>query len=306
MILMGSGPAVLRRQWLGMPIVTALVAAAASVCLRGAGALAQQQAAFSSRVVGVRVDVLVTDLGQPVSGLKAADFELRDNGVAQAIGLVESSDLSLNAVLALDVSASTSGRRLTDLIAASHALLAGLRASDRAALITFNHAVSPRAALSTNLALVGAALDGMRASGETAIMDGLYAALMTTQSEPGRSLVIVCTDGRDTASWLRPDDVLEAARRSSAVVYAVVVGGQRRSPLKDLTDATGGGLLEVDPSTDLSGAFGRILEGFRSRYVLTFTPAGVAAGGVHRLSVRVRRSGLTVQARPNYIGEPKR
>jgi hypothetical protein len=136
-------------------------------------------------------------------------------------------------------------------------------------------------------------------------MDGVYTALMSAQSQPGRSLVIVYTDGGDTASWLRPDEVLESARRSSAVVYAVVVGGLRRSPLKDLTDATGGDLLVVDSSTDLGRVFGRILAGFRSRYVLTFTPTGVAAGGVHRLDVRVRRSGLTVQARPSYIGEPE-
>jgi len=287
-------------------VLAVLAAAATGPILRPAGARAAgpQAAAFSSRVVGVRVDVLVTERRNPVVGLTAADFELRDNGVAQTIGLLESSDLSLNAVLALDVSASTSGTRLTDLVTASHALLDGLRAADRAALITFNQAVSPRVPLSTDLGLVRAALASLAPSGETALMDGIYTALMSAQSQPGRSLVIVYTDGGDTASWLRPDEVLESARRSSAVVYAVVVGGLRRSPLKELTDATGGDLLVVDSSTDLGGVFGRILAGFRSRYVLTFTPTGVAAGGLHRLDVRVRRSGLTVQARPSYIGEP--
>ena len=289
------------------PVLAALAVVAAGAILLRAGvrAASPQRAAFSSRVVGVRVDVLVTDRRDPVVGLRAADFELRDNGVAQTIGLLESSDLSLNAVLALDVSASTLGTRLTDLVTASHALLDGLRAADRAALITFNQAVSPRVSLSTDLGLVKAALASLAPSGETALMDGVYTALMSAQSQPGRSLVIVYTDGGDTASWLRPDEVLESARRSSAVVYAAVVGGTRRSPLKDLTDATGGDLLVVDSSTDLGRAFGRTLAGFRSRYVLTFTPTGVASGGLHRLDVRVRRSGLTVRARPSYIGEPE-
>jgi VWFA-related protein len=285
--------------------VLAAVAAGAILLPPSVRAAARQKAAFSSRVVGVRVDVLVTDRRDPVVGLRAGDFDLRDNGVPQTIALLESSDLSLNVVLALDVSASTSGQRLTDLVTASHALLDGLRAADRAALITFNQAVSPRVPLSADLGLVRAALGAMTPSGETALMDGVYTALMSAQSQPGRSLVIVYTDGGDTASWLRPDEVLESARRSSAVVYAVVVGGLRRSPLKDLTDATGGDLLVVDSSTDLGRVFGRILAGFRSRYVLTFTPTGVAAGGVHRLDVRVRRSGLTVQARPSYFGEPE-
>src|SRR5262245_16642344 len=87
---------------------------------------------FSSRTLGVRVDVLVTERGKPVPGLTAADFELRDNGVSQTIEVAESSDVPVNAVLALDVSDSTAGRRLADLTAASRRLLDGLTPRDRA------------------------------------------------------------------------------------------------------------------------------------------------------------------------------
>ena len=61
---------------------------------------------FSSRVEAVRVDVLVTEDGVPVSDLTAADFEVRDNGVVQQIDLVSSELIPLNVVLALDLSAS--------------------------------------------------------------------------------------------------------------------------------------------------------------------------------------------------------
>src|SRR5262245_36410682 len=49
-----------------------------------ASAPPQTQSRFSSRTLGVRVDVLVTEGNHPVGGLTAADFELRDNGVAQS------------------------------------------------------------------------------------------------------------------------------------------------------------------------------------------------------------------------------
>ena len=39
-----------------------------------------RQATFSSKVEVVRVDVLVTDGGKPVSGLQPGDFEIRDDG----------------------------------------------------------------------------------------------------------------------------------------------------------------------------------------------------------------------------------
>ena len=42
-----------------------------------------QNPPFSAKVEMVRVDVLVTDRGQPVRGLKDADFELLDNDVLQ-------------------------------------------------------------------------------------------------------------------------------------------------------------------------------------------------------------------------------
>jgi len=235
--------------------------------------------------------------------LRAADFELRDNGVLQTVDVVDSSDVALNAVLALDTSASTTGKRQEDLIAASQALLDGLKPADRAALTTFSHAVAPRIALTSDLSAVRTELLRIEPSGETAIMDGVYVALTTTLSQSGRSLVVVYTDGGDTSSWLEPDEVLESAKRSNAVIYAVTAAEARRhSPLKDLTDATGGQLLQITSSADLRGAFQKILRDFRSRYILTYTPRGVPTGGFHRLDVRVKRSGLTVKARPGYIG----
>ena len=264
---------------------------------------AAQQPRFSSNTLGVRVDVLVTKGNRYVSALTAADFELRDNGVLQQVDVIDPNDVPLNAVLALDVSASTAGQRLSDLITASHTLLDRLHPADRAALTTFNHAVTPRVPLTGNVSTIKAALSAIEPSGDTAVMDGLYAALMTTQAEAGRSLVIVCSDGRDTASWLDPDEVLEAAKRSNAVIYAVAAGRARRwEALKSLTDATGGYTIEIESSKDLAGEFRKILEDFRSRYILTFVPRGVAEGGFHRLDVRVRRGGLTVKARPGYIG----
>jgi Ca-activated chloride channel homolog len=265
--------------------------------------LSSEQRSFSSTTLGVRVDVLVTDGRNTVGGLTARDFEVRDNGVLQTVDVVDSSDVPINAVLALDTSGSTRGKRHEDLLAASRALLDGLRPADRAALTTFSHAVAPRLALTSDLSAVRAELLRIAPSGETAIMDGVYVALTTTLAQSGRSLVVVCTDGNDTASWLDPEEVLESAKRSNAVIYAVTaIETRRHSALKDLTDATGGQLIQIASSADLRGAFQKILRDFRSRYILTYAPAGVATGGFHRLDVRVKRSGLTVKARPGYIG----
>jgi VWFA-related protein len=280
-------------------LAVALVAAS----LLPGSILATQKQAFSSRTLGVRVDVLVTDGRNPVTGLTAADFELRDNGVPQTIDLVDTSVLPINAVLALDTSASTAGQRQKDLVAAGEALLDGLKADDRAALTTFSHAVAPGIGLTSDLAEVRRTLRGIEPHGETAIMDGAYVALTATLAQTGRSLVVVCTDGYDTSSWLQPAEVTESAKRSNAVVYAVTAAkARRRSPLQDLTDVTGGQMLQVTSSGDLRGAFEKILQDFRSRYILAYSPQGVSVEGFHQLDVRVKRRGLTVKARPGYVG----
>jgi hypothetical protein len=102
-------------------LAVALIAAALPALLPSGPTHASLQRPFSSHTLGVRVDVLVTDGRNPVGGLTAADFELRDNGVVQTIDVADS-DVPVNAVLALDTSASTAGQRQKDLIAASQAL----------------------------------------------------------------------------------------------------------------------------------------------------------------------------------------
>jgi Ca-activated chloride channel family protein len=262
-----------------------------------------QQSSFRSSTLAVRVDVLVTDGGKPLGGLKAQDFELRDNGVLQTLDVADGADVPINAVLALDTSASTAGKRQDDLVAASETLLAALKPADRAALTVFNHVVGPRIGLTSDFAAVRAALRTIVPAGQTSVMDGAYVALTATLGQPGRSLVLVCTDGFDTWSWLRPEDVVESAKRSNVVLYAVTVEDTRRDTgLKRLADATGGHVLQVKSSRELRDAFQRILEDFRNRYVLAYTPVGVPLDGNHTLDVRVKRRGATVKARPGYIG----
>jgi VWFA-related protein len=280
----------------------ALTAVLAIAGLASTAAAPRQAPLFTSRVQAVLVDALVTRNGRPVSGLTAADFEVRDNGVAQTIDVLDAANLPINAVLALDTSASTAGARLRDLTTATDALLDDLRPVDRAALTTFSHVVSPRVPLTLDLASIRDALRSINPDGETAALDGIYAALTATLAETGRSLVVICTDGRDTRSWLEADELLTAARRSNAVIDVVATGSARQWPvLRDLTDATGGETIAVESSAQIRAQFESVLREFRSRYVLTFVPTGVADGGFHRLDVRVRGTRLVVKARPGYL-----
>jgi VWFA-related protein len=282
--------------------MTRIVTASALLATVIAGvSIAAQTATFSSRLEAVRVDVLVTDNGRIVRGLQASDFEVVDNGVVQQLDLVSFEQLPVNVVLALDMSQSMVGERLDHLRAAGRAVLAGLRREDRVALLTFSHMVQLSQELTSDTATVRAALDRVEPRGATSLVDGVYAAMTLAGSDAGRDLLLVFSDGVDTASFLTPSNVLQSARRTDATVYSVTVRGSGRSSfLRDLSEQTGGNVVEIASTTDLQKTFVGILDEFRQRYLLSYSPRGVSRDGWHRLQVRLKGRRGTVTARAGY------
>jgi VWFA-related protein len=259
-----------------------------------------QSPMFSTRREVVRVDVLVSANGQPVKGLAPADFDVRDNGTRQEVELATFEEVLIDVTLALDMSRSVDGDRLEHLRRAGHSVLSALQPRDRAALVTFSHAVSQRAALTTDRAPVRAALDAATGDGETALIDGVYTSLVLG-ADQGRSLVIVFSDGVDTRSWLSADALIDTAKRSDAVVYSVATSKDVTDVLDDLSDATGGAVFTVESTSQLDATFLRILNEYRHRYLVSYSPRGVDQAGWHRLDVRVPGRKVTVRARPGYV-----
>lgn len=255
---------------------------------------------FSSSVEAVRVDVLVTNRGATVRGLRGGDFEVRDNGVLQTVDLVSFERMPVHVVMALDLSASVEGPRLAHLRSAGRALVGGLQRDDRAALLTFSHVVARRASLTQDRQAILDLLDAAEPAGNTSLIDAAYGAMLMAESESARGLVVVFSDGLDVSSWLAPERVLDAAKRLDAVVYGVSIHGPRPRFLEDLTDQTGGRLLDVEPR-NLGSTFLSVLNEFRDRYVLSYSPRGVTPGGWHRLDVRVKGRRGDVKARPGYL-----
>jgi VWFA-related protein len=261
-----------------------------------------QNPTFSSKVEAVRVDVLVAEDGKPVRGLRAADFEIFDNGVRQSVDMVSFEQLPLNVVFTFDLSDSIVGERLTNLREAGRAVLDGLRKGDQAALVAFNDAVVVGPGLTADAGLVRTAIERAEPAGNTSLVDASFAGMMLAESDAGRGLVIVFSDGLDVSSWLRPKAVLEVAKRSDAVVYAVSAGQAGRAEfLGDLAEQTGGRLFRIESTRSLSAVFLEVLNEFRQRYLLSYSPTGVPQEGWHQLTVRVKGRSATVRARPGYL-----
>ena len=287
-------------------LLTAIVA--------GAVGSEAQQPVFRARTELVRLDVLVTANGAPVTGLTAADFEVRDNGVSQrvtAAGAVEAVQLGV----VLDVSGSMTGDRLAIARKATTDLLHRLTPADRFAIVAFGDQVARVGYPGASVADAAVALEHLRAGGSTALLDGTYAGILEADNGPGPKLLLVMTDGRNNASWLQASAVIDAARRHETVIYPVAVEIDAEqgavSPrfktsdavalLKVMSDETGGRYVEAGWDRSLGERFQQILREYRQRYILTFTPEGVQTGdGWHALEVKVKRGGALVRARTQY------
>lgn len=271
---------------------------------------------FEANTAAVYVDVFVTREGEPVSGLTAESFEVRDEGVRQSLEMVSLEDIPLEMLLVFDVSRSLRGKRLDALRRAARAVLAELRPGDRAGLVTFSDEVRLAVAPTAELGALEEALAGLEAGGTTSLHDALFATLLLGGG-PGRGVAIVFSDGEDRTSWLSEREILKTAEESNVLLHAVGIlplagtameareARERPNPpelkfLYELTETTGGSLWLASSTEGLEATFQRVLEAMHNRYVLRFEPRSFKPGR-HRLEVKLKGVEADVRSRPSYF-----
>lgn len=264
------------------------------------------QPTFRSSVALVRIDASVMDGNQAVAGLTVANFSITDNGVAQNIDRVSLDQVPLGLMLALDTSESLKGAAMTALGNAARSLVTSLRADDAASLITFADQVRLAVPATRDRAPMLHALSGLNAFGATSINDAIVLALLhdPTLSPEMRPVMIVFTDGRDTASWLASAQARLAARRSRTLIHVVELrygAATGTNFAHELSKAGGGRVWSAKSEKELRELFGEVLNELRARYLITYYPSGVARDGWHDVRVRLKDAHGDITARPGYF-----
>jgi Ca-activated chloride channel family protein len=286
------------------------------------------QPTFQSSASAVAVDVTVRDRSRrPVTGLTANDFQVFDNGVLQKVDEVSYGKLPIDVTVALDVSYSVTGALLERLRRGVSQLMGDLTKQDRLKLVLFNMRVNRTLDFTNDVKAVDRAIRGAAAGGGTALFDAVSVTLVSAHAPDRRQLIVFFTDGSDSVSTTTSAAVSEIAKRTRATLTFVMPGigptitrgagmevtplfqggrgvmpGPRQRVLSALAGETGGTVLPVSPTTDLSAAFRRVLNEFRTAYVLYYTVQGVERAGYHTIEVTVNREGADVQARRGYFG----
>jgi VWFA-related protein len=281
-----------------------------------AGTAAAQQPDFRSRTDLVRVDALVERDGRPVSGLTAADFVVEDAGVAQRVQLLPVSE-AVGVSTVLDVSGSMSAAQLGKAAAAADAIAASLRDGDRQVIYAVAGGVREVARVGHDgRVFVNDLANSLRAGSgsSTSLFDALHVAIVQGLRTEPPDLVLVLTDGHDNTSWLGAASAIDTAIRLETVICIVTIrqpppwatdapvaadAGLRLAQI--LADRTGGRVVHADWSKDFGAVFVSLVDAYRQRYILSFTPEGVPRDGKwHPISVKLRQRAGRVHARDGY------
>ncbi len=259
-----------------------------------------QTPVFRSRADMVMLDVLATERGATIPGLRAEDFIVRDNGVVQPVTYVMGDTVALALHLLLDISASLSDRDRENLQLGAAEVARMARSDDRLRLVTFTDVV--RLHDDVDAAGLERIFGDRMPAGDTVLHDALVSAFHLAE-QPGdrRPVLIVFSDGADTASFLAARAVEDSAKQGWASVFAVSPHGSHEPILRNLAELTGGDAIVLDRDlAALPATFRGILERLRQRYVLGFIPSS-SAKGWHELDVRVKRANTKVVARRGYL-----
>lgn len=282
-----------------------------------AGTEVYSQVVFRARTESIAISTSVKRGNSPVANLKASDFKLTDNGVAQTVDAVTIESVPLDVTLFMDTSGSTAGA--LDRMKRNVVSIAGmLRPDDQFRLLTIG--LSVETAVPWQRAGNRISLDMKAVPGISLVYDALFVALTHTPAAGRRHLIVAMTDGRDCGSLLDGARVLDASGRSEAVLHWIYVsnGGdfddQSIPAWCTPTDAgevdfvgqsatrTGGDLHRSRFGDPAVRTFAQILDEFRQSYVLRYSPQGVAGKGWHAVTVQVpAQPALTIKSRSGYF-----
>ncbi len=286
---MKSEHAVLRR--LVCPVLMALAPLAA----------AGQETTLHMNVKLVNVFVNVTDQnGALVGGLTRNDFAIFEDGRPQKIAIFEKqSELPLNLVLAIDTSGSVQKDMGAEAAAGRRFARDILRPQDQMSVYQFATTVSQLTPFTNNLRVIERGLNALRGDFATAFYEAICKGSESLGQKQGRKVLVVISDGDDTAEMATYPQALEAALRNEVMIYSLIdvpieasagrdTGGEHA--LITLSEQTGGKYFYVNQG-GLDAAFKQVGDDLRTQYLLGYYPQHQLPGvNFHSIQVTIPRA----------------
>jgi len=268
----------------------------------------------------VNVITSVTDAaGNQVNDLSQNDFQIfEDNQPQDIAGFYREGQLPLRLIFLFDTSSSIRHRFDFEQRAAAQFFRQVLRPGDQAAIMSVS--TDPRIELqfTSDVDRLVSTLAGLKAEGATALYNALIEAARYIRPAEGRHVLVVLSDGTDTASASTLAQALTEVQKADAIVYGVHSTGIAPSAnvqdlagefaLKAMCEDTGGKAFfppiyeeQKKEARDLDEIYKRVAAEVRAQYVLTYYSKSAARANTFRsIRVEAKRPGMLVRARRGY------
>jgi VWFA-related protein len=265
----------------------------------------QQQPAFRgvTDVVSLYVTATRTGTEEAVTGLTAADFEIRENGSVRPVTQFSAERQPVTATLLLDMTDSPD--EVVWLQVAGEAFVAALRPGDRARIGSFGDEIAISPMLTGDRGYLLYVLhEELWPSFSAPLWRAIDRGMTSLADERGRRVIILYSNGwnrerDDQHQHVQPIDLSRRAQREGYTIYAVTAAREYDYQFTTLVTSTGGRTIHVRDMSKVAGGFSRIMAELGTHYTLGFVPVTLD-GKVHTISVTVNRPGVTARTRTRY------
>lgn len=279
-----------------------------------------------------------------VTSLRPEDVRIFENDVAQPVSLFErETDRPLSLAILIDTSRSQEGVLENEKGAARRFVDSVIRPDkDRAAVISFTGVPKVEQDLTNDLGRLRRGIDRVKIefspenerrlalgedplpkeqdpTGYTGIWDAMWATLnnhLATAQDHTRRAIILLSDGDDTSSSIKKQDVIDLAVKSDVVIYSIGIrdrdfpeGKLDSGALRKISDRTGGrAFFPVEPN-ELQQAFSQIDQELRSQYLIAYSPLARNRDGAYRriridiVNPELRKQKLQLLYREGYYAK---
>lgn len=270
----------------------------------------------------VILDVTVVDQdNKPVMDLRQDQFQVFEDKVPQRIEFFSREQVPVSLVLTIDTSGSMRPK-LDTVIKAATTLVKASRPEDEIAVIEFKDQPELLEEFTTDINDVIDTLQGLVASGQTALLDAVYlsADYASKEAKNRRKAVLVVTDGLDKNSYYKFNEVVDRLRELDVQIYLIGFtkdlseeGGLfKRSErekaeglLNKLAAETGGKAFFPKELSEVAAIAEQISTDLRTQYSIGYYPTNSKRDGSFRSIkvqlVNVGNRRLAVRTRSGYV-----
>jgi VWFA-related protein len=273
-------------------------------------------ATFTADTRLVLLPISVADKnGKLITNLPREAFKVYENGVEQVIKLFKREDVPISLGIIIDNSGSMRDKR-SKVETASLDLVKASNPRDEVFVVNFNDEAYLDVPFTNDIKKLEEGVARIDSRGGTAMRDAISMSIdyLKEKGKKDKKVLLVVTDGNDTASSGTLEKLIDKARDSGILIYAIGLLNEEerreahkaKHALDSVTKESGGLSFYPKDATEVDKIALQVAQDIRNQYTIAYSPSIQALDGSFRqIKVTVNGPGHPmVRTRTGYYATP--